>query len=681
MKLRIAAKNTSRKSFQNNSQHLLFYAYEYLTLSSFRTRDQDMIRLDNVHVTFGGQVVFAGVNWQAKDNDRVGLVGPNGSGKSTLLKMITGEMRPDRGEVIIPKNATPGYMPQELVLLRGNTVFDEVHSVFDEVLQIQDRMRELEQALASDDPESRDYQRILDEYGHLQERFESLDGYRVEAKVGEVLDGLGFHRSEWDRSVEEFSGGWQMRMVLARLLLSKPDVLLLDEPTNHLDLETRNWLEDYLEDYPGTIILVSHDRYFLDRVTHRITEIEHGVMTDYYATYSGYLKEKEERYERLKAQVKRQQESIKSTQAFINKSRYDKRRAALVQSRIKMLDKMEIITLPPRPKKIHFRFPDPPRSGRVVVELRNIKKSYGPIVVFRDIDLIVERGDRIALVGPNGAGKSTLVRILAGTEPSDRGEVTYGHNVRLRFMDQEVTSSLRMDSLVLEELQEAAPFDILPQVRSLLGAFLFSGDDVHKKISVLSGGEKSRLAIAKMLLEPANLLLLDEPTNHLDIFSQEILLSALERFSGTIVFVSHERYFINKLARKIIDVDQGRLKVYSGNYEDFLAKKAEETPRPVVLQRKPDKSKQKEATREAREKRKTAARMKKKRIQQISDLEKTIQDAEVGLKEVEARLADPGLYKEGEKARELVTRHKELRSELERLYDLWVDMEGEGNPG
>jgi len=633
-----------------------------------------MIRLDNVHLAFGSQVVFENVSWQTKERDRVGLVGPNGSGKTTLLKMITGEVRPERGEVIVPKNAVVGHMPQEFVLLKENTVFDEVRAVFDEVLQIQDRMRELEQALATEDPNGSDYKKVLHAYGQSQEKFETLDGYQMDAKVGEVLSGLGFVQSDWDKPVEIFSGGWQMRLVLARLLLSRPGILLLDEPTNHLDLEARNWLEDYLENYPGVIILVSHDRYFLDKVTYRITDIENGVMTDYYSNYSGYQTDKEARYERLAAKAKRQQESIKHTQAFINKSRYDKRRAALVQSRIKMLEKLDIITLPPRPKRIHFQFPDPPRSGRVVLELKNIHKAYEQTEVFRNVNLMIQRGERIGLVGPNGAGKSTLMRILAGTESYDEGNLKYGHNVHTRFMDQEVTASLNMENLVVSELQEAAPFDIVPQVRTLLGAFLFSGDDVNKKVSVLSGGEKSRLAIAKILLEPSNLLLLDEPTNHLDIFAQEILLSALEKFSGTIIFVSHERYFINKLARKIIDVSNGRLKEYPGNYEDYLEKKAMETPRPPIKRNKSVKSRQKEATLEERSRRKAAERDKKRKLRHLEDLEKKIQDIEARLQELEIKMADPSIYGEGEKAKELATEHKKLSSELKILYEEWEDL-------
>jgi ATP-binding cassette subfamily F protein 3 len=419
---------------------------------------------------------------------------------------------------------------------------------------------------------------------------------------------------------------------------------------------------------------VSHDRYFLDTVTHRITEIENGTLTDYHSTYSGYIVEKEARYERLVASAKRQQEKIRRIQTFIDKFRYDKRRASLVQSRVKMLEKMDIIHVPPRPKKIHFRFPDPPRSGRVVVKLKEIQKAYGEIEVFRGLDLLIERGDRIGLVGPNGAGKSTLMRILAGTEPHDSGDLKYGHNVRLHFMDQEVTASLNMDNLVLNELREAAPFEIRSQIRNLLGAFLFSGDDVDKKISVLSGGEKSRLAIAKMLLEPSNLLLLDEPTNHLDIFSQDILLAALERFTGTVVFVSHERYFINQLAEKIIEVDKGQLTIYPGNYEDYLVKKELEESGAEVDRRHPPKSGRKEAALREREQRKRDARDERRRTRLLEEIERMIHQKEARMQELELSLSDPGLYKEGEKARELVMEHKKLRSEIQELYDRWIDI-------
>ncbi|OGL47061.1 MAG: hypothetical protein A2161_20145 [Candidatus Schekmanbacteria bacterium RBG_13_48_7] len=636
-----------------------------------------MIRLDNTYLNLGGQVIFDSVSWQVKDNDRVGLVGPNGAGKTTLLRMIVGKFSPDRGEVIVPKNTTIGYLPQEIILLKGRTVFEEVRTVYSEITQVQDKMHELEQLMAKGNPQSPDYQGLIDEYGHLQEKFNSMDGYQIDAKIGEVLHGLGFSNSDLNRSVEEFSGGWQMRIVLAKLLLSKPSIMLLDEPTNHLDLEARNWLEQYLEGYQGTIILVSHDRYFLDIVTDRITEIEFGAVTDFYSNYSGYLVEKEARYERLEAQVKRQDENIKKTKMFIARNRYDKRRAALVQSRIKMLDKMEIINLPPRPKAIHFQFPDPPRSGRVVIELQNISKLYGSHKVFEGLNLMIERGDRIGLVGPNGAGKSTLMRILANLEKFNSGTRTIGHNVQLRFMDQEVTSTLNINNIVINELQSVAPYDIVPQIRNLLGAFLFSGDDVNKRVSVLSGGEKSRLAIAKMLLEPANVLLLDEPTNHLDIKSQEILLTALKKFSGTIIFVSHERYFINELAEKIIEVQNGHITIYQGNYESYISKKKSDSIKPAPEPVKPDKSILKEVKIQDRAQRKAIARDEKKKQQLLKDLEHAIHQKESQLADIEQVLADPELYKDGQRAKESVELHKNIRQELQNLYDQWIETEHE----
>ena len=635
-----------------------------------------MIRLNNIHLTLGGQVIFDGVSWQTKENDRVGLVGANGSGKTTLLKMITGEIAPDQGQVIAPARTRIGLMPQEPVQLEGRTVYSEVLSVFSEALDVQERTREIEELLADEEPGSRESERLLGEYGRLQDKMVTLEGYQIEARIGEVLAGLGFSQSDRDRPVEEFSGGWQMRLLLAKLLLSGPSVLLLDEPTNHLDLEARNWLEDYLQDYPGAIILVSHDRYFLETVTSRITEVEHGSLTDYHSSYAGYRVEKEARYEQLVARAKRQEEKIRRTQMFINKFRYDKRRAAQAQSRAKMLEKIEIIKVPPRPRKIHFHFPDPPRSGRIVLELEGVRKSYGANEVFKELDLIVERGDRIGLVGPNGAGKSTLMRMLAGSEPYDRGSIRRGHNVHFHFMDQDITASLGMDNIVLDELQNAAPFDIRAQVRNLLGAFLFSGDDVQKKVSVLSGGEKSRLAIARMLLTPSNLLLLDEPTNHLDILSQEILLNALERFTGTVVFVSHERYFINKLAKKIVKIDGGRLTIYPGNYEDFLARKAANGKGHVTEAEAPPEKRDKEAAIRERERRRSAVREERKKARRLEELEKTIHETEARLRDLETSLSDPDLYKEGQAARELVTKHRALKAELEELYDRWVGLGG-----
>ena len=537
-----------------------------------------MLSLVGIAKAYGAQVVVRGADWSVDAGERVGLAGANGSGKSTLLRMVAGLVEPDRGEVCLRKGATVGYLPQEIVGLRGRTVLEEALSAFDEIHELDRRCRELEERLAAAPPASPESERLMAEYAAASEEWEHRGAYDLESRTEAVLEGLGFRPEDFGRDVGEFSGGWQMRVALAKLLLRRPDVLLLDEPTNHLDLEARNWLEGFLGAYPGAVVLVAHDRYFLDVTVTRITEIENGALTDYPCSFSRYEVVKAERLELARKAYQDQQEEIERTEAFIRRFRYQASKAKLVQSRIKQLEKLE--RLPPPPgatARLHFRLPPAPRSGRNVLELRHAKKAYGDLVVYDGIDLTFERGERVALVGPNGAGKTTLIKLLSGVEPLSDGERRVGHKVEIGYFAQDQSGILDPDRSVLDEMMSDAPFDAVPSLRNLLGAFLFSGDAVHKPTRVLSGGERNRLALAKLLLRPVNCLLLDEPTNHLDIHAKDVLLEALQSYEGTIVLVSHDRYILDALPGCILEVGHRRATRYLGNYEDYLLKKASET--------------------------------------------------------------------------------------------------------
>ena len=529
-----------------------------------------MIHVEGLNKRYGERILFEDVSWHVKKRDRIGLSGPNGSGKTTLLRMLAGLQEADSGQIRMASDTTIGYLPQDGIVHHGRTVYDEVVLAFEEILALKAEQHRIEDALAHATEEGEGHDRLLERYAEVTERFKHLGGWETDARVADVLKGLGFSLADQQRKTEEFSGGWQMRIALAKLLLARPNLLLMDEPTNHLDLPARNWLEEYLADYPGSVVLVSHDRYFLDATVKRITEVGLKTLTDYHGNYSHYVKEHAARMERLRESHRRQSEEIEKAEVFINRFRYQATKAKQVQSRIKQLDKVERIELPPERKKIRFKFPESPRPGRVVLETKGLRKAYGDNVVLRHLDLMVERGDRIALVGPNGAGKSTLMRILAGIDRADEGVRLEGHNVVLDYFAQDQAAVLNPARTVVEEMSAASSVTMGPWIRSILGGFLFAGDDVYKKVAVLSGGERNRLALAKMLLTSSNVLLLDEPTNHLDLDSKEVLLEALADYGGTLVFVSHDRYFVDNLATKVIEVGGGEALLYPGGYEDFL---------------------------------------------------------------------------------------------------------------
>ena len=540
-----------------------------------------MIQLSGAGKRFGHKLLFENTDWLITPHDRVGLVGANGTGKSTLMKVLAGLDTFDYGSLIVAKGTTAGYLPQDGLSLSGRTVFAECMTVFSDLHAMERELEELTHKISELDHASAEYAAVADRYHSLEHEFQTRGGYSMEAEVGRVLQGLGFRKEDWERQTDEFSGGWQMRLALAKLLLQKPNLLLLDEPTNHLDLEARNWLEEYLHDYPHALVLISHDRYFLDVVVNKIAEIWNKRFWFYVGNYDKFLTQKTQRNEQLQAAYKNQRDRIEQLEVFINRFRYQATKAKQVQSRIKELEKIERIEVPPEEKTIHFTFPQPKPSGRIVAEFVDVAKTYpakpgsnsGEKEVFRDVNFLIEKGDRIALVGVNGAGKSTLIKLLAGAEKTTRGEFKLGYNVEADYFAQDQYKELDAEARMIDDLGNASPRSTQTELRSLLGCFLFSEDDVFKKIGVLSGGERGRYALLRLLLHPANFLLLDEPTNHLDLRAKVVLLDALVEYTGTVVFVSHDRYFIDKLATRVFEIGNGKVEVYPGNYEDYLWRK------------------------------------------------------------------------------------------------------------
>src|SRR5438309_2696901 len=532
-----------------------------------------MIQLSSAGKRYGHKLLFEGVDWLITPKDRIGLVGANGTGKSTLLKVLGGLETLDYGSISIAKGISAGYLPQDGLTLSGRTVFAECMSVFSKLRAMEEEMEQLTASMSELDHASAEYAQVADRYQRVEHEFQARDGYAIEAQVGSVLTGLGFRKDDWDRQTDEFSGGWQMRIALAKLLLQKPNLLLLDEPTNHLDLEARNWLEEYLTEYPYAFVLISHDRYFLDVTVSKIVEIWNERIHFYSGNYEKYEEQKTQRREQLEAAYRNQRERIEQLEVFIDRFRYQATKAKQVQSRIKELEKMDRIELPEEEKTIRFSFPQPKASGRIVAEFAEVAKSYGEKEVFRDVSFMIERGDRIALVGVNGAGKSTLIKLLAGKEPPSAGSYRQGHNGQADYFAQDQYKELDQDARIFDDLAELSPRSTQTELRSLLGCFLFSADEVFKRIGVLSGGERNRYALLRMLLHPANFLLLDEPTNHLDMRAKDVLLEALSKYTGTVVFVSHDRYFIDKLATRVFEIGDGRVEVYPGNYEDYRWRK------------------------------------------------------------------------------------------------------------
>jgi ATP-binding cassette subfamily F protein 3 len=640
-----------------------------------------MLSLQNAGKRFGPRVLFLEANWLIRSKERTALVGANGTGKSTIMKVLAGLETLDYGQLQQTRGMSIGYLPQEGLALAGRTVFEECLTVFDELREMAREVERLGGQLAVLDHEGAEYEAVAERYSMLQERFHALDGYALDAQVGGVLTGLGFSKEDWARQTDEFSGGWQMRIALAKLLLAKPNLLLLDEPTNHLDLETRNWLEDYLKSYPFGYILISHDRYFLDVTIDRTVEIWNKRVNIYQGNYTKYLSQKDERRTQLQAAYNNQRQQIEHLEAFINRFRAQATKAKQVQSRIKELEKIERIEIPEEESTIHFKFPQPPPSGRMVAEAEELSKSYGAKSVLNNVRFRIERGDRVALVGVNGAGKSTLIRLLTGDEAPTGGMVKLGHNVVSEYFAQDQYKVLDGDARMLDDLSRAAVKVPESTLRSLLGCFLFSGDDVFKPLGVLSGGERNRYALARILVSPSNFLLLDEPTNHLDMRAKDVLLDALAAFTGTVVFVSHDRYFIDRLATRVLEVEGGNVTSHEGNYEDYLRWKSIADGSPSVESMAKEKTQEPAAKNgNGAEAEAEAAKERPRRLNPIKQkqmeercafLEEEVPRIEASIAHTEEQL---GVYVSAAETERLIALAGELRAQLEAFTAEWEEL-------
>jgi len=638
-----------------------------------------MISTTNITLQFGGRVLFKDISFRVGTHDRIGLVGSNGAGKTTLLKILAGEITPDQGDVNKAKYVSVGYLPQEGMTVSGRTLYSEVQTVFGDVVDAQARLDEVHRRMGETiDHSSDEFKELLDLYGELQHKIEASDAFRMKGVIEKVLCGLGFVERDFVRDTGEFSGGWQMRIALAKLLLMQPSLLLLDEPTNHLDLDSLQWLEAYLQSYEGAIMIVSHDRRFLDTMAQRICELSLGSMTEYSGNFSFYVKARGERLELQAAAFRNQQQQIKQTEQFIERFRYKATKARQVQSRVKMLDKMEMIELEDQEGGIRFSFPPAPSSGKVVMELIDIRKSYGVIDVFKGVSLDIVRGDRMAFVGVNGAGKSTFSRIIAGVEPIGGGERKIGHNAIIGYYAQHQAEELNPNDDALETLESIATGESRRQLRTLLGSFLFQGDDVFKKVKVLSGGEKSRLALAKLLLQPSNLLVMDEPTNHLDMRSKGVLQDALSEYEGSFVIVSHDRDFLDPIVNKIVEFRHGGIKVYPGTLSEYLEKKRMEREAEAAsfapVKTTGSAAKEKERKRLEADFRQERYRRTKPLQDKINTIERSIGKHEEEKTMIEHQMSNPDFFKDGEHVKASAARYKELQKLLIDEYYRWGEL-------
>jgi ATP-binding cassette subfamily F protein 3 len=664
-----------------------------------------VIYLNNISLAFADRKIFDNIAWMIPEKSRIGLVGDNGTGKTTLFKAILGMVDLDDGAIEIPnrKNRTMGYLPQDLVELEPLPLMDYLRKKSG-IAEIEETLKEQESRMSRYDPDSVEYHETMKAYEASAARFQAVEGYRFEAKAGQILGGFGFREKDFSRNCTEFSGGWKMRILIALILLSSPDIMLLDEPTNHLDTESMEWLESYLKNYHGTLIAIAHDRVFLDKIVNQIVELSNHRLTVYKGNYSYYLAEKERRLEALKKQMELQRSEIKKTQEFIERFRYKATKSRQVQSRIRMLERFEIIELERQERQVHIQFPEAPKSGREVVSVRQVSKNYGDVTVFSSVNLAVHRGEKIALVGVNGAGKSTLARILSGMEEPSSGTVTCGLNVSMAFFSQESAGNLDYRRTVWDEVLVAGSRSNDQERRNLLGAFLFSGDDIYKEISVLSGGEKSRLALLKILLQDSNLLILDEPTNHLDLKTKDIFQSALLSYSGTVVIVSHDRFFLDRLVHRVIEIRDGQYYEYLGNYSYFIQKRAElsatapgapvqrasqepagsfDMGRPSAAFRLPDGKdgipgrktfKTREEKRLEAEERNRLSRTTRVLKDDLAAVEDRIAHLEEKKGENEKTLCAPDIHKEPQKIKQLNQDLLDIAREIETLYTAWDDL-------
>lgn len=635
-----------------------------------------MLSINNLDLQYQDRKIFNGVSFQVNPGEKLGLVGNNGAGKSTLLKIIIGDVSPQKGQVSYPKDFALGYLPQELPLYDGRTVWEEAESALGEIKQMEEKIAEINQALAErEDYTSDSYLKLIEDLNHYTERFNLVGGYTYHGDLEKILLGLGFRDTDFDRQTTEFSGGWRMRIELAKLLLVKQDLLLLDEPTNHLDIDSIMWLEQFLKDYEGAIMMVSHDRTFLDNITNRTVEIVNGKIFDYPVPYSKFVEMRKERIQIQAQEQKNQEKEIKQTEQLIEKFRYKASKASFAQNLIKKLDKMERIEVDDDDaRKIHFRFPPAPRAGKVVLEAEDVGKAYGNKKVFEKVQLEIERGDRVAFVGQNGQGKSTLVKII--TEGlSHEGKLALGHNVDIGYYAQEQAKTLVGDKTVLATIEDAAPEDLRKKARDYLGAFLFSGEDVDKKVKVLSGGEKGRVALCKLLLHPHNLLVMDEPTNHLDMKSKDNLKSALQDYDGTLVLVSHDRHFLQGLTDKIYEFRDGQVKPFLGSIDEYLEARSFTDFRQVEKQvKKSEKKASGSAKTNAHQEKKDLDKALRKAEKELKNLETKVEQREEELAELDQKLQDPAAFKQmSAEDPDFYQKYEAKKEALQQLMEKWEE--------
>ncbi len=632
-----------------------------------------MIEIKNLSIQFTGENLFENVNVRIGKHDKIALVGSNGTGKSTLLKLIYGIEKPESGDILRQKGIRIGYLQQDLISSKGQTLFKEIKSALPDIHSLEEREKEIIEGLNESDISEADREELVEELGEIHHKKEEIDFYSADSRIEKVLGGLGFEQEDFNRNTKEFSGGWQMRIQLAQILLAENDLILLDEPTNHLDIDTLTWLEDFLNAYKGSLIIVSHDRHFINSVTSKTLEVFDKQIGFFPGNYSSYLKFKDERDIQLRVQQKTQEKKIRETEKFIERFRYKATKAKQVQSRIKQLEKLDTISIAEEEKKIVLHFPEPPRSGVVPVELRQVAKSYGDLKVLSDVNFLIERGDKIAIVGPNGAGKTTLAKIIGGKLDPSSGEVIYGHNALLSYYEQEVADALNPEDDLIDSLEEINNELSAGQLRSILGSFLFSGDDVFKKIKVLSGGEKSRVALARLLLTKSNFIILDEPTNHLDYSSKEILKHALQEFTGTLLIVSHDIDFLDSITNKVIEIKNQQVKVIPGGIGYYLAKRKEEQSENEIVNAEPKGSRKDQKRMEA-EIRQQKFILTKDLKTSLGKCEKEIERLEKEKNQIEQELADPKIFSDPKSAKQKNLDYEKTKSELEIEYDRWTDL-------
>lgn len=639
-----------------------------------------MIDLQNISLQFNGRYLFNDVSYRISAGDKISLVGANGTGKTSLLKIINNDLEPESGKIYRQKNVSIGYLPQDQVVHSGQTLIKEAMSALTDITFLQNKEKFIADKISADDLTEEERLDLVNQLGEVHHRLEELGSFSAQSEVEKVLLGLGFQQSDFQKLTNHFSGGWQMRIALAKILISQNDILLMDEPTNHLDLDSLEWLTDFLKAYKGALLIVSHDKNFINKVTRKTLEIFNGRFYSYSGDYDSYLKFKSERDQQTINLYEQQQRKLKETQRFIERFRYKNTKARQVQSRIKQLEKLELIELPEDISEINIRFPEPPQSGRVNIELIDVSKAYGNNRVFENANFKVDRGEKIAFVGPNGAGKSTLAKIIAGTIDYDSGKRIIGHNTQISYYAQDVADGLNPELDILETLDGISQDKTIGQLRSLLGSFLFTGDDVFKKVKVLSGGEKSRVALCKILLTQSNFIILDEPTNHLDYSSKQILKNALINFSGSLILVSHDIDFLQSIVNKVVEIRKGAIKIYPGNMDYYLSKREElktsesENNSTVIKNENLSRKELKRVEAEQRQKKYSAT---KNILKKIEDTERHITELEAYHKQLEADLAKPEIYSNPSRSKEKTIEFNKVKYELEAVLKEWETLNAE----